>query len=382
MTRVGCCALLLLLSVWPLAAAETLTYHGRVGRLVEYRLTFTATGQQISLGVSKPIQVEAEYVLREQVLSVEPDGSLFLQLSGRVTKWEDRTGLFNGQRADLPPTQVHLSPRGEVLEATPVTTGGDPDLRARTAAALFSYPLPTLLPEGPIEIGATWEWEKAGATQSSRLAAVEEGVPRVARITTTGQAPIALHEASEPLGLTTGVTGRETQSGTLEFSPERGLALWHKGKADLETKTEVGLDAPGGARTFTMSLKARVTFLLTLIRVDGKPVPRSSGERHRMISGGDLMQARAARLAGRRLRVPRLRRRLLDHHLLDRPPPLRTRGRGPALGARGGHGLRRGLHGTEQPRRPRAARSGGGRADLLDLSLLQGRGAPAEPPLR
>ena len=65
-------------------------------------MTLTATGYQVSLGVRQPVRVEAEYAVREEVTAAEPDGSLWLRVSGKPVKVKDASGIFGGARGEWP----------------------------------------------------------------------------------------------------------------------------------------------------------------------------------------------------------------------------------------------------------------------------------------
>lgn len=260
--------LILLLMAAPPAAAEALTYHGLAGRVAEYRMTVTGTGEQVSLEVRRPVRVEAEYLVREEVVSVQPDGSLWLLVSSKAVKVTDQTGAFGATGGEFPAQRVHVSRRGEVLEAAPVKGESEPGMRAR-AAAVLTRPQPVILPEGPAAVGATWEWEKQGGKQTNRLEGMTGGRVRIA---TSSRTPLGLQEASAALGLTAVMSGEETEAGTAEFSSELGLMVRHKGNGRVRTKTQVSMEAPDGRRTFTMALELRTAFEEQLVRVDGKPV--------------------------------------------------------------------------------------------------------------
>ena len=261
----------LLLAATPALAAGTLTYRGTVGQVAEYRVTTRAVGEQISLGQRRPINVETEYEVREEVLACGADGSLHLQVTGRAVQVKDATHAFNGQRLDLPPLQVHVSARGEILSAGAATPGGA-GMQANAAAALLAQSLPMILPPGPVEPGGLWQWERSGASQENRLVEIAGEGPRIARITGTARAPIAFQERSEALGLTSDLTGTEAQTSTLDLSLDSGVTLRHKGILSLQTKTEVKMESSEGSRSFAIELRLRVDFDSRLVKLDGKPV--------------------------------------------------------------------------------------------------------------
>lgn len=254
------------------AAAEMLTYRGAVGRVAEYRVTVQATGQQTSLGESRPVRVEAEYAVREEVLSCDAEGNLQLQVTGRVVKVKDTTRAFSNQRLDLPPVLLLVSPRGELLGAEALS--GETGMRERAAAELLPQFLPVLLPTGPVEPGQTWEGESQGVKQTNRLLEVKAGR---ARIASQVRAPLSFADTSGALGLSTTVTGRQTQTSTLELDLISGLALQHKGNLVLQAGTEVAMETPEGRRRFPLELELRVAFESRLVRLEGRPLASGEG---------------------------------------------------------------------------------------------------------
>jgi len=262
----------MLLPARPGLAAEELVYRGELGRVAEYRVTTKATGRQISLGERRPIEVEAEYEVREEVVACDPDGSFRIQVTGRAVTVNDRSRAFGGQRFEPPPVQIHVSPRGEILGAGAIPEDGLTSLRANAAAALLGQCLPVIMPSGPLEPGDRWEWEEGDAKQSNRLVEVTGGTSRVARVSGTAHAPIVLQERSEALGLTTEMTGMGRQTSTLDLLLDSGLVLRHKGNLALQTKTKVRMESPEGPRTFLIEMHLRVEFDSRLIRLGGKPV--------------------------------------------------------------------------------------------------------------
>ncbi len=166
-----CLLAAIVLPAAPLAAGVSLQYGGPVGQVAEYRLATTMTGHQVSLGQRRPIAAEAEWELREEVLSRDPDGTTALRLTARLVKMKDPTGAFSGCLASPPPLQLHLSPTGEVLASAPEGEGAG--MRERALASLLAQPLSVCLPAEPVEVGVPWRWEKEGASQENTEVALE-----------------------------------------------------------------------------------------------------------------------------------------------------------------------------------------------------------------
>jgi hypothetical protein len=268
-------ATLLVLALTTPAAAETLSYRGEVGRVAEYQVTTRATGRQLSLGERRPVRVEAEYAVREEVVASEEDGSFHVQVTGRAVKVKDGTRAFGSQRLDFPAILLYLSPRGEVLGSEAVSEAVG--VRAGAGAALLGQFLPVVMPTGPVEAGQTWEWERDSAKQTNRLVEVRG---RAARIASTARAPVAFTERSSALGLTTAVAGTQTQTSTLDLDLDSGVVLHHKGNLALRTKTEVAMETAEGRRTFPLEMELRLAFESRLVRLDGQPVSAAmSGEK-------------------------------------------------------------------------------------------------------
>ena len=243
-------------------ATHSLAYRAIPGQTAVYRLTLRATGEQLSLGERRPVRFEAEYEVRERALSVEADGSFWLEASRRLLKVKDPAHLLNGNGEPTAP-RIRLTSRGEVLElASPAATAG---LRERAAAALLGQPQLVVLPATPVAAGAAWEWAKEGATQTNRLLAARDGV---AEVTSRATRPVSLQDSSAALGLTTEVRGAVEQTSTLQLELATGRVRRQWGTMTLRTSTEIGLTAETGPRSFHAELRLRVTFDAKLLRVE------------------------------------------------------------------------------------------------------------------
>jgi len=262
----------LAVSAAPALTAETLAYRAEVGRVTEYRVTTKTTGQQVSLGERRPINVEAEYQVREEVLSTDPDGNARVRVTGRTVSVKDATRAFGGPRLDLPPVELRVSPRGEILGAGAITPEGAAGMRKNATAALLAQSLPVIMPSGPVEAGMKWDWVKGDATQTNHLVETTGENPRVAHIASVARSPVVFRERSEALGMTARLTGLETQVSTLDLALDTGVTLRHKGNLVMETKTEVQMESAEGPRTFQIELRLRVEFDSRLVKLDGKPV--------------------------------------------------------------------------------------------------------------
>jgi hypothetical protein len=216
--------------------------------------------------------MEAEYQVRQEVLSCDPDGSFHVQVTGHLVRTKDPTRTFGNQRLDLSPVEMHVSPRGEVLRANAISRDGLTTIRENTTAALLAQSLPVITPSGPVAPGASWEWRNGNAMQTNRLVQVRDEGVRLARISGTARGPVALSERSEALGLTTSVTGTQTQTSVLDLDLALGIPWRHKGNLALNTKTQVQMESAEALHTFHMEMNLRVEFDSRLVRLDGRPV--------------------------------------------------------------------------------------------------------------
>ncbi len=276
MTRRLLPALCLLLTVALLAEAAhariSLRYRGRVGQVATYRLLMKATGEQTSLGERRPVSIEAEFELRQQVVATGPLDSFRSELTARPISIKDPTGTFasNGRSRSLS-VQLTTTPRGEVLSTSPLSSNHVGPYE-RAFADLLSLP-DMLLPADPISIGSAWESNSPQGGQRSRLISTRQSpFGLVARIETTATAPLRLQEESQGLGLNTTVSGSEQRRETIEMLVDKGLVLSSNGESSLLTHGEITLDLAEGRRRFPISSQMRVVFELRLTRLDGKPV--------------------------------------------------------------------------------------------------------------
>ena len=268
-------ALAAVLLASPAGAQVVLSYQGPTGRVVDYRLSLQASGEQTSLGERRPIAVQAEFELREEVVATGPAGSFLLHVQARALAVKDPTGTFaTGERSRFPEVELLVTHRGEVLSSR-IGTAGETGPFERAFASLMMAPGLVVLPTGPAVVGEEWTWEEAGAFQRSRLLSVVDGAAgRVAKIATSARSPLRLEERSEALGVTAHLAGEETGASELELLLDTGTTLRHKGEAHLTTNGEISLQLSQGARRFPVSSKMRVRFDLRLVRVDGRPVAR------------------------------------------------------------------------------------------------------------
>jgi hypothetical protein len=253
-------------------ASISLRYRGRVGQVATYRLLMKATGEQISLGERRPVSIEAEFELRQQVVATGPLDSFSSELTARPIRIKDPTGTFasNGRSRSLA-VQLTITPRGEVLSTAPLSDNHVGPYE-RAFAAFLSLP-GVLLPAGSVSVGGAWESHAPQGGQRSRLTAIRRTpFGLVARIDATATAPVRLQEESQGLGLSTTVSGFETRRESLELLVDDGIVLSNKGESSLLAHGEITLDLPEGRRRFPISSQMRVVFELRLTRLDGKPI--------------------------------------------------------------------------------------------------------------
>lgn len=253
----------------PTAAAVTLRYQAPVGRVAEYRLTLKARGNQVSLGERRPVRVDAEFELREEVVATGPADSFWLRLQARPMKVRDPSGTFAaGERSRFPETELQVSPQGQVLASQAVSGNGPFD---RAFSSLMMGAGLVVLPTGPVTVGEAWRWEERGVSQESRLVSlIEQRAGPVARIATRARSPVRLQEGSQRLGVTTDLSGEQTEVSELELLAGSGVVRRHKGEVRLVTNGDIWLQLPGGRRRFPVSSEMRVTFDLRLVRMNGQ----------------------------------------------------------------------------------------------------------------
>lgn len=253
-------------------AGVLLRYGGPLGRVAEYRMTLDVRGEQVSLEERRPVRIRAELAFTEEVIAHERGDVLWLRVRARSLEVKDPTGTFaSGGRGSWPEVRMRVTRRGEVLETFLDAGGGTAGPPERALASLLAQPAPVVMPTGPATAGAAWSWEREGARQSNRLIEVRgEGARQLARIESTGSAPIELHEGSEALGLTTRSRGEQTQTSELEVEVSSGLVRRHRGRMRAATESEVRLALPEGTEVFAMSSDLQIEFDLRLVRVDGE----------------------------------------------------------------------------------------------------------------
>lgn len=274
MKRLVC--LLAIAAFWGAAGsasgAAPLRYRGEPGRIAVYRLTLSASGEQVSLGERRPVRLEAEVELREEVLAVSAEGVMQVRATGRALSLRDRTGTFGqSDGGRWPAVEVSLTPRGEVVASAPAGQV-EPGPAARAFAALLAMPAAVVLPEGPVAVGQSWTWNTEGCHQDNRLIASEDG-GRLARVVSTVRAPVSLREQSPVLGVSTALTGTLTQTSRLDLDVSQGLVARHRGQMRLETAGEVTLGLPKETVRNPITSRLTVRFDLRLLRVEQRGRP-------------------------------------------------------------------------------------------------------------
>jgi len=261
-------AALLVLPAGQASAAILLRYHGQVGQVARYRLSIEATGRQISLGERRPIHVKAELELRQEVINTGPVGTLTMRVNPRILALKDPTGvLVGGERSHLPEIHLQMTPLGEVVAAQ---ASSDEHIGPfqRTFASFISAAGLVVLPEQAIRVGESWQWEKGGMRQNSKLISIESGkMGLVARIATTATSAIGLAAFSENLGLETSLSGLAAGKHELVLLIDKGIAYCDKGVTFAATRGEISLALPSGVRKFPVASETRVQFDLRLIEI-------------------------------------------------------------------------------------------------------------------
>ena len=253
-------------------AGSLLRYGGHRGQVAVYRLSVSAVGQQMSLGERRPVSVEAEFELREEITATGPAGAITARIVPVVISTRDSAGAFgNGERSIFPTIEVTIDERGQVLATRPLSDEHVGPYQ-RAFASLIAAP-GAVMPTGPAMVGDSWTWESDGSRQTSRLAAVRHGsYGVVARVETAMTAPIRLQEESVGLGLKTSMSGNETETSVLDMLVDTGVVLRNKGVARSATKEQVVLQLAHGPKAFLMASDITVSFDLRLVRLDGKPI--------------------------------------------------------------------------------------------------------------
>jgi len=276
-----------------------LRYRPEVGQTAVYRVSMDMSGAQTLQDEPRTVNVRAEMEVTEKVMSLEPDGSFWLRVTGRAVRIHDPTGTFGaGQYGEWPAVEVRLSPLGVVMETRPDPEAGHLGPLQRAFAAAMSHPAPVVLPTQAVKVGDRWQWEQDRAHQSNRLVSVTQAGGPIAHIcggaqlrcllASSGREPVRLDEASPALGLTTSVSGEVTQTCEVELLLPSGLAVAHTGEMRLKTEGESVLELPQeptetgsavngakGASPRTISLKSdlRVRLHLRLVALNGSAVP-------------------------------------------------------------------------------------------------------------
>jgi len=230
----------------PVPDRVELRYRRPLGQVAEYRLSLQVEGEQISLEERRPVHMRVELKLSEEVIAQEVGGVLWLRVHARPVEVQDPTGTFNGAAGRWPELQVRVTPRGEVLGISLAAGEPAPGPLERAFSSLVAQAAPVVLPAcGAAAVGEEWKWEQAGAVQKNRLLAIEGKADQtMARIASTGRAPLQLEEGSQPLGLRTHLRGEQTYASQLYLLLAQGVAARQQGEMRLRTRSEVTLDLP------------------------------------------------------------------------------------------------------------------------------------------
>lgn len=253
----------------PLEAGEvTLRYRGEVGRVAEYRLSLKVTGEQVSLGERRPVRLEAELELREEIVASGPE-EMVVRAEARPLKVKEPNGRFGAaSQGSWPEVMVRITGQGEMLESSLSESRAHAGPFERAFASLLARPLLVVLPGQAVSPGARWQWEGKGARQTNRLLSVSgSNSGPVARIASSARAPVEVEEESAGLGVTTRVSGEETQVCQLDLLVEAGLAVRQKGEMSVRTAGEITLELPDGVRRFPVNSEMKASFDLRLVRV-------------------------------------------------------------------------------------------------------------------
>ncbi len=284
-----------------------LRYRPEVGRTAVYRVSVEMSGTQTLQDEPRAVNVRAELEVTEEVVSVEPEGSFWLRVTGRAVRMNDPTGTFGaGQHGEWPAVEVRMSSLGVVLETRPDPEAGHLGPLPRAFAAAMLHPAPVVLPAQAVKVGDQWQWEQAcpagdGARQSNRLVSVSQadrpvaGVRGGARpqesgkdfgaaegqvrclLASSGREPVRLEEASPALGLTTRVSGEMSQRSEVDLLLPSCLVALHRGEMRLETQGESTLELPEGPKAFALRSDLRMRFHIRLVALSGKTVPARPG---------------------------------------------------------------------------------------------------------
>ncbi len=267
----------------PSETGSSLTYTRPLGQKARYHLTLVARGQQISLGERLPVKWQAEFELCEEVIAQEPDGSMWLRLTGRTLTTKDSNGVFaSGLPRTWPSMSFHVNKLGETIEvksSSPIDS--DVGIREEAFLMLAAQPPTIVLPDRKIQPEEEWRWESLGAKQTNRLLSLAgKGETLVATLESYGSIPLRLEEVSQLLGLTTRMSGNVTSHSKAELLVEQGLLKWHKGEMVLQTKSETTLETQADREVFVMEADLSVKFDLRLLEVNGSSLSTKAVNRN------------------------------------------------------------------------------------------------------
>jgi len=275
-----------------------LRYRPEVGQTAVYRVSVEMSGTQTLQDEPRTVNVRAELEVTEEVVSLEPEGSFWLRVTGRAVRINDPTGTFGaGQHGEWPAVAVRMSPLGVVMETRPDPEAGHLGPLQRAFAASMLHPAPVVLPTQAVKVGDRWQWEQDGARQSNRLVSVtqadrpvagirggvrpqESGEPSGAAegqlrclLASSGREPVRLEEATPALGLTTRVSGEMSQRSEVDLLLPSCLVALHRGEMRLETQGESTLELPEGPKAFALRSDLRMRFDIRLVALSSKTVP-------------------------------------------------------------------------------------------------------------
>jgi len=250
-----------------------LRYRARLGQTATYAMSLEVGGEQVSLGERRPINIRAELEVSEEVIAQERDGSFWLRLRGRVLRVRDPSGTFGrGQHGAWPEVKVHMSRRGEVLETQAADTKGHVGPFGRAFCSTLTQVGGVILPRGPIQVGESWEWEKEGASQTNRLTGISGEAQPTAHVSSRGRRRITLEETSEALGLTTGLSGEESQRSELDLLVSLGVVARNRVEIRLQVEGETILALDRGPQSFPTRADLRIVSDARLVRLNGESV--------------------------------------------------------------------------------------------------------------
>ena len=260
----------------PAAAGRgsVLRYHRPLGQVAQYHLSLDVQGGEVSLGERLPVRWKAEAEVSEEVIARAGDGSFWLRVTSRPIETTGGNGAFaNGAAAQWPGIRLHLSPRGEVLEAAEPETRGPAPARERAFAALMTDASPVILPEGPVVPGDHWQGQSNASHQTNRLVSLQGGGDKqIARIASVATSPLTLDETVDQLGLQTHLSGEARQSSELWLLVASGLVRRQTGRTHIVTKSQTTLSLPEGRPFDELRVTPHGTVRATPSEVEGRPV--------------------------------------------------------------------------------------------------------------